>query len=134
MAKYDFGLTLEEFEELTPGGLWALGKRRNVAIKYDRFANALTASAVYNVNRGDADAPVVTAFDFIRDEKDAAKRERIREAKTYIKKVIGNAPMTTPMEKFQEIRRNAIKDLQASGYDNAEDLFNEVWPHLKPAE
>lgn len=76
----------------------------------------------------------MTAFDFIRDEKDAAKRERVREAKRYIQKVIGGMPMTTPLARFHEIRLNAIKDLLASGHQNAEELFDEVWPHLKPAK
>ena len=47
----------------------ALCKRRNVKIKYERFANAQTAAAVYNVNRGKADDPIVQPFDFVRDDE-----------------------------------------------------------------
>jgi hypothetical protein len=94
----------------------------------------MTTAAVYNVNRGSEDAPIVTAFDFIRDEAEATKRERIREVKQYIKRVIGNVPWTTSIEKFREIRSRLIDDLKASGHKDAEELFNEVWPHLRPEE
>jgi hypothetical protein len=125
-------LSWEEFEELTPGGFHELAKRRNVSIKYDRYANALTASAIYNVNRGSADDPVVVAFDFIRPEEDAIKLEKVRETKRYIKTVIGQLPMTTPRSKFLDVRIKAIADVKASGNVDAEALFDEVWPHLKP--
>jgi hypothetical protein len=105
-----------------------------VAIRYDRYANALTASAVYNVNRGSSDDAVVTAFDFVRPEDEAVKLEKVREAKRHIKKVIGGLPMMTPRPKLLEVRSKAIVDLKASGYANAEEMFNEVWAHLKPTE
>ena len=132
MARFDFSLTDEEFADLTPGQFKELAKRRNVRIRYERYANALTASAVYNVHRTGEDAPVVTAFDFVRDEEASAKLEKVREGKRYIKKVIGGLPMTTPRSRFIEVRRKAIADLQASGYNDPEALFDEVWPHLKP--
>jgi hypothetical protein len=117
---------------MTPPEFYALGKRRSAAIRYARYANSITAAAVYNVNRANEDAPVVSAFDFIRDEASAKKLERLREAKQYIKKVIGNVPWDTPMERLQDIRLKVIADLAASGYSDAEGLFNSVWPHLIP--
>ena len=111
-----------------------MGKRRNISIRYDRYANALTAAAVYNVNRGGTDDPVVTAFDFVRPEADAIRLEKIREGHRYLKTVIGNLPMTTPRSKFLDVRRKAIADLTASGYDDPEAMFDTVWPHLKPTE
>lgn len=132
MARYDFGLTDEEFADLTPGQFKELAKRRNIGIRYDRYANALTASAVYNTNRSSEESPILTAFDFIRDEEQAAKLEKLREAKRFIKTAIGQMPMTTPRAKFLEIRRKSIADLTASGYSNAVDIFDSVWPSLKP--
>jgi hypothetical protein len=133
-ARYDFHLSWAEFEDLTPGEFHELAKRRNVSIRYDRYANALTASAIYNVNRGSSDDPVVAAFDFIRPEEDAIKLEKIRETQRYLKTIIGQLPMTTPRAKFLDVRRKAIVDLRASGHADAEELFNKVWPHLKPTE
>jgi hypothetical protein len=134
MSRYDLGLSLEEFWDLTPGMFQALCKRRNVGIRYERYANALTASAVYNSIRGSEDSPTICAFDFIRDEKESIKLEKLREGKKFCKKVIGQLPMTTPRSKFLDVRRKAIIDLAASGYEDPETLFDSVWPHLIPTE
>lgn len=135
MAKYDLGLDISEFWGLTPGMFQALCKRRNISIRYERYANALSASAIYNSNRASADDPVVTAFDFIRSEEDAAMRDKIRKGKQYCKRAIGNLPMlTTTRDKYLEVRTKAIADLTHDGYKDAEALFNEVWPHLMPME
>jgi hypothetical protein len=127
-------LSWEEFEELTPGTFQELAKRRNISIRYDRYANALPAAAIYNVNRGSEEDRLITAFDFVRTEDDSAKLERIREGKKYINKVIGELPMSTPRSKYLDVRRRAIADLTASKFENPESLFDSVWPHLKPTE
>ncbi len=105
-----------------------------MSIRYQRFASALGAAAVYNVNRASTDDPIVTAFDFVRDEKSALRRERTREAKRHIMQMIGQLPMTTPLAKFHDTRRKVIADLLTGGVTNAEQLFDECWPSLKPKE
>jgi hypothetical protein len=125
---------MEEFWDLTPGMFQELAKRRNTRIRYDRYAAGMTAAAVYNVNRAGDDAPVITAFDFVRDDAAAAKLEKLREAKRFVKSAIGQMPMMTPRTKLLEIRSKAITDLTASGYNNAEAIFDSVWPTLKPTE
>ncbi len=134
MARFDLGITLDEFWDLTPGMFQALCKRRNIAIRYDRYASALTASAVYNVHRGSADDPVVVAYDFIRPEAEAIALQKVRDTQRYVKQVIGQLPMSTPRAKYLEIRDKTIADLRVSGHSNAEELFDQVWPHLKPTE
>jgi hypothetical protein len=129
MARYDFLLSDEEFGDLTPGEFNALCKRRNIRIRYERYANALTAAAVYNCNRSDADSPVVTAFDFVRDDHDVEKREKLLKAKRFMKQSLA-LPLGTPREKFLEIRLKVIDDLKASGYANAEQIVNESFPSL----
>jgi hypothetical protein len=133
-AHYDFHLNWQEFEELTPGMFLALCKRRNIAIKYDRFASALTASAVYNVNRHSTEDPVVQPFDFIRDEQQAAEQAELMKIRKFIQGAIGRVPFDTPREKLLEIRAKAIEQLKQQGRDDAEDLFNDVWPSLTPKE
>lgn len=125
---------MEEFEEMTPGTFQALCKRRNVRIKYERYAHAITASAVYNTNRGSVDDPVIHAFDFIRDDDSVAQRAKLQEAKKYIKQVIGNMPMTTTRATYLEKRAAMINDLKTAGHDSAEQLFDECWPTLKPTD
>jgi len=131
MARFDLRLSDEEFGELTPSQFQALARRRNIRIKYERFANALTASAVYNANRHSAEDPVITAMDFVRDEAQSEKREKILTAKRFINKVISSLPITTPREVLVEKRKKAIQDLQASGYQEAEIIFDECFPSLK---
>lgn len=130
MARYDFGLSDGEFGDLTPGEFNALCKRRNIAIRYERYANALTASAVYNVNRHDVDDPMLTAFDFVRDEKDSEARERLLQAKRFVKQAL-TLPLGTTREKFLEVKGKAIVDLKASGYSDAEQIVDEMFPSLK---
>lgn len=111
----------------------ALCKRRNVAIRYQRYASAMTAAAVYNVNRG-ADDPAVSAFDFVRSEKSAIRIERKRHAEQYIKQLIGTMPQSSTPAQFQDARRFGISYLVTQGFTGAEELFNECWPSLKPVE
>jgi hypothetical protein len=134
IGRYDLGLSWEEFEELTPGMFQALCKRRNVRIKYERYAHGLTASAVYNVNRGSVEDPVVTGFDFVRDEASARNKEEMNKARRYIKRALGNLPVGTTREKCLEIRLRAIADVRASGRDDAEQIMDECWPSLKPKD
>ena len=112
----------------------ALCARRNIRFKHERYANAQTAAAVYNCNRASADSPMLTAFDFVRDEKEAAIRSERQNVKNIIKQVIGQMPSNTPKEKLQEVRSKCIASLTAQGRTDAEQLFNECWPSLKPTE
>jgi hypothetical protein len=131
IATYDLRLSSAEFEELTPGMFVALCKRRNIHIRYQQYANAITAAAVYNTNRSKAEDPIVEALDFVRDEKSRAKKERLDKAKNHCRKVM-MVPSGTPREKILEIRLRAIKDLEASDYSDAEQIFDSCWPSLKP--
>jgi hypothetical protein len=110
----------------------ALCSRRNIRIKYERFANALTAAAVYNVNRVSADTPIVHAIEFVR-EPDPAKEE-VKRIKASINGTIGSMPMSTSREKFMEIRARMIADLVSHGRKDAESIFDECFPSLKPTQ
>jgi hypothetical protein len=129
IARYDLSLSWQEFEDLTPAMFQALCIRRNIRIKYDRFANAQTAAAVYNVNRGSEDAPIVTAFDFVRDVN--PEREQEKRIKHLIRTVIGQLPTGTPREKMLDIRTRTIASLLRQGREDAEELFDSCWPSLK---
>jgi hypothetical protein len=111
-----------------------LCKRRNVGIKYERFASAQAAAAIYNVNRSSVDDPLVTAFDFVQDAEQAEKKEKLLKAKKFVKQAIGGLPMTSTREKFLETRGKVIEDLRASGYDEPEQIVDECFPSLKPKE
>lgn len=110
---------------------FALCKRRNVALKYERYANAQTAAAVYNVNRHNAEDPLVRAMDFVMDSEQSNKREELLKIKRFIRSSIQAVPMSAPRSKFLEVRRNVIQKLAAQGQDG-ETLFDHLWPSLKP--
>lgn len=115
---------MAEFEALTPGMFHALCKRRNIHFKYNRLAHAMTASAIYNVNRASSESPVVQPFDFIREPD--PELERRNDIKRVIKEAVGRAIITSP-DKFQELRSRTIASLTAQGRKDAEQLFNECF-------
>jgi hypothetical protein len=71
----------------------ALCRRRNIHFKYERYANAITASAVYNCNRASADAPILTAFDFVKEVD--PEREQTEKIRRLIKEVVAHMPNST---------------------------------------
>jgi hypothetical protein len=107
----------------------ALCRRRNVRLKHERFANALTASAVYNVNRG-SDSPALSPFDFVREPDPQA--EQTRAIKQQIRQAIGAMPCDTPKVKLLEIRERVINSLKSQGRHDAEQIWAECWPSLTP--
>lgn len=131
IARYDLGLSLAEFEDLTPAMFQALCKRRNLRFKMDRYANGLTAAAIYNVNRGSSDTPIIEPMDFVREPDPF--REQTNAIRKTIKQVVGQLPVGTKPEQIAEIRTRVISSLLRQGRKDAEQLFDECWPSLKKA-
>ncbi len=131
MARYDFGLSWSEFGDTTPRMFLALAARRNIRLRYERFAGAQAAAALYNVHRAKASDPAVTAFDFVLEEDEAERRERDARFRAYLAKALGRLPLGTPREKVLEVRRKAIADLAASGCEDAEAFVDAIFPHLR---
>lgn len=123
----------EEFEEATPGMFRALCKRRNIRLKYERYANAETAAAVYNMARTSEEQPVLSAFDFVREPEEAAEHDRIREVRKVIMQAFSGLP-AMDRTKVLELRATMIAKLKAKGQDDAEQIFDDCWPSLKPKE
>ena len=102
----------------------------------DRYANALTASAVYNVNRASVDTPVLEPIDFVREPD--PYREQTNEIKQAIRHGLGQllakpckGQKPVSLEQLQEVRTRFINNLKAQGRDDAEALFDECMPSLK---
>jgi len=134
MARYDFGLSEKDFWEITPKMFLALGKRRVIGQRYERYAHALTASAVYNTSRTKQDDPMVEPFDFVMTDEQSDAKARKARFTVFVKKAIGSMPMSTSMEKLLEVRSKVIKDLGVAGCEEPEKFFDSIWPHLKPKE
>jgi hypothetical protein len=128
VARYDLGLSYEEFGEITPGMFHALCERKRIRYKYERLAHAITASAVYNVNRKQ-DSPVIQPMDFIVEK--TREQEELEEIKKVIKTAITAAPAGTSREVLLKMKANVIKSLNARGRTDSEKVFDSCWPSLK---
>jgi hypothetical protein len=129
MAKYDFGLSWEEFCDCTPRIFWALFNRYHVSVRHLRYANALTASAVYNTSRTKKDDPVIEAFEFVATSEETEKRTNRKRYIEYVNKSL--SMWATSPEKFAEKRPLVIADLEFSGCDYAEQLVDRMFPQFK---
>ena len=130
IARYDLGLTFEEFEELTPEMFNSLCERRNIKFKHERFAAGMVAAAVYNVNRASTESPVLTAFDFVREEAESAEKAEHDKIIGTIRQLVGQMPSDTPREKLLHVRDTVVGSLRAQGRKDAEALWLEAWPSL----
>jgi hypothetical protein len=95
----------------------------------DRYAAAIVASAIYNVNRSSADSPLIEPIDFVRVSD--PQREQTTEIKRVLKSVIGQMPTGTSRDKYLEVKERVIASLTAQGRKDARELFDEAWPSLK---
>lgn len=132
MCRREHGLTWAEFCTLTLSELEALEDRRAVEIRHARFNAALITSTIFNANRS-ADSPALSPFDLIPGfEPDPAEQER-EERRRGVKRAIAIAmtrlPEGTPLEAVREMKAKMIARAKASGFDDAEELYREVFPN-----
>jgi hypothetical protein len=76
---------------------------------------------------------MITPFDFVRNDEDAVKLDKLYKAKLFVKQALA-LPFGTPIEKFLAVRAKVIADLAAAGYDGAEQIVDECFPSLKENE
>jgi len=115
--------------------LKALCVRRNVRLKHERYAAAEVAAAVYNVHRPpNSDAPLMSAWDFVRDGEQARQYADWLEAQRYVRKAIAQLPCDTPREQLMRIRQHTIDTLTRRGRTDAAELWAQAWPSLVPKE
>jgi hypothetical protein len=135
MARYEFGMSLEEFGECTPRMFKALCHRRIIRIKYERYAHAQTASMVYNTSdRRADDAPLVHPMDWVRDGEQVKQHEERKKIREFIYKVMVGVPPGTTIGKLRQVKKKALADIvnaKLMTWNEAERLFDSVWPTLK---
>lgn len=123
MARYDFGLTTEEFGRTTPGMFMALMKRRAAEFKHDCYQTGTIASMLWNVNRKTKDDKVMSPFDFVPDEKRDEKREELKRNIHSLFAMLGVNPHTN----VKKLRRDTISKLTKAGHKDVEQIFDEVF-------
>ena len=72
IARYDLGLTTDDFGELTPALFEALIERRKAESKQDYFRTGLISAAVINTSMAAPKTPV-SAMDFVPGDKPKPK-------------------------------------------------------------
>jgi hypothetical protein len=127
MARYDFGMTLEEFGKTTPGQFMALIKRQNNRFRRECYLAGVTASMIANVNRPDQKAKYWTPWDFVPDPERANKRN---DLKSQIMKVFGAMmEFNASPSAMDSARERIVAKLTKQGHTDVEEVFDEVFPH-----
>jgi hypothetical protein len=132
VCKHDHGLTWTEFQDMTLAEFEALEARRMIAVRHARFNAALIASHLYNANRG-ADTDAVSPFDYLpgyeRSEEDIEAEKTRKSVKHAISVAFSERGFATP-EAAQAEKARMILRMRATGVEDAEQLFREVFPDL----
>jgi hypothetical protein len=127
MARYDFGMTWEEFGRTTPGMFLALMKRLNVRFRHDCYTAGIVASMIANVNRKNDQAKVWSPFDFVPD---AERDKRRGELKKQILALFGTLlEFNKSPDAIDKARDLVIARLTKAGHTDVEGVFDEVFPH-----
>ena len=91
---------------------------------------ALVTSAIVNANRA-PDSPALSPFYFLagyeQDPAEKAEEERRREVKRGIAVAMTRLPDDMPPEAVKEMRDKIIARVRAAGFEDAEELYREVF-------
>jgi hypothetical protein len=133
LCRRDHGLTWAEFINLTLAQLEALEERRAVELRHARFNAALIACAIIN-SRNLADTEPLSPWTFIpgyREDPAQVEKEKLRRslqksvAVAFARKSEGKNAEEVRVERAKMIER-----VTANGVEDAEGIFNEVFPNL----
>jgi hypothetical protein len=118
-ARYWFGLTLEEFGELTPKDFWDLWQQRQVEFKRNCYLQGITASMIAAAHG----AENITPFDFIGKTAEEVQRDAIVRT---LQKTHNELQRVFP-ERLPQARISCLANLQSRGIPNAEKIIEEVF-------
>lgn len=120
VARYDFGLSDEEFGKLTPPQFWRLWERRTVNFRRQCYLHGITAAATYNVRRTDWKQDVLSPMDFVPRSVSDSERDEYISHLTKLKD-------TMPASKLPEAKQAYLRTLQEKGRQDAEEIIAEVF-------
>lgn len=127
MARYDFGLSQEEFGKLTPGMFAALLKRKAVEFNTQLYLAGLTASMIFNRSRTKDTDPILTAFDFVPETN--GEDPKVAQLKQNLLSLF--SMLRRGEQDILAIREKKIKELTAMGYEDVQAIFDEVFASWK---
>lgn len=119
---------------MTLAQLEALEDRRAIAIRHARFNAALVASTIFNANRTTSEVPPLSPFDFLAgfeaDPEEQRKAELRRSVKQAVALAFTQLPKTITREQALAEKAKMIANMQRTGFEDAEEIFREVFPDL----
>ena len=127
MARYDFGMTTQEFGRTTPGMFAALIKRQSVRFRRECYLAGITAAMIANVNRQDEHAKVWNPFDFVPDRDRDVKRNKLREQIMSIIRPL--MEFNSAPEALDKARAGIVSNLIKAGHEDVEEVFDEMFPY-----
>jgi hypothetical protein len=128
VARYDFGLTNEQFGELTPAMFVALLERRWQEFRRGMYGQAVVAAQNYNLHRPE-DAAMLSAMDFIPGSvnTDDEKQEEVRRNVMAWHSMHPDATS----EQIAALRTRVIAGLVKQGYEEAKatEMYDSIFAH-----
>jgi hypothetical protein len=125
IAKYDLGLTENEFWKLTPEMFKALRKRQEVEFRKQCFVSAIVAADYRNAHRTESSQQVWSPLDYVSCEEDGVNDER-EQAKMNAKNVYLMMGSLTP-EQAASQKAKTIDGFIKAGFEDAEQMFEEMF-------
>ena len=126
IARYDLGLTDDEFWELTPLQFKALRKRQEIEFRHKCFVAAIAAADYRNAHRYESGDKVWSPLDYVVCEGGDTDLRR-EEAKHNIAAAYVLVGSMTPAQAAKR-KENIIRSLRDQGFEDADALFGEVFP------
>ncbi|MGH9553335.1 MAG: hypothetical protein ACRD3W_28400, partial [Terriglobales bacterium] len=126
IARYDLGLSDYEFDRLTLPKFEALCERRFQDHRRQCYYAGIVAATDVNINSTSKTPLSPMAFVPGGFDRDKQRRERVKQN---IRSIFGMQRPGSP-EESTELRLQTIDRLKKTGHDDADKLFNEVFPTL----
>lgn len=120
VARFDYGLSLEEFGRLTLPQFWRLWERRAAEFKRFCYLQGIPAAATYNAARTDQKQHIFSPHDFVPRSPEEAQREEI----VMMLRAQWVELKPTQLEPARQAWRKKITEI---GRDDVEDILAEIF-------
>ena len=125
IARYDFGLTQEEFGRLTPGMFKALLSRKQARFREQLYLAGITASMVWNMTPKKSDK-ALSPWDFVPDPEAETRRDELkRNVSAFFGMIVESG--ANKVFDVEGVRKKIVDKLKGKGHDDVEEVVDEVF-------
>jgi len=132
LARVEWGMTIEEFGELTMGQWEALLTRRTISHRYNCLYSGMVAASVENsAGRTLPENVYKSAFDFVPLPVDVSSKNSLKQN---LHTCIALIKFVAPHADMETVRAKAIDSLVQKGYEQGEvnEILEEMFPKWGP--